>query len=116
MGISGGTTTNGRSRQEDVTRGKLRQAQNRPVTRCSDVSLQCASGGALALDQEPSCPNTNPARLWRPAAGLRFRIACARAARARPPPARWPWAKSVLSVLGTWERRWPQTSRPVVDE
>src|SRR5258708_13444326 len=54
----------GKSEQESLTRGKLRQAQNPPITRSQDVSVAgCASDGAAALGQEPLCPSTNPTLL-----------------------------------------------------
>src|SRR5258708_25483641 len=100
----------GKSEQESLTRGKLREAQNPPITRSQDVSVAgCASDGADALGQEPLCPSTNPTLLSPSEVHPRVRLTSVAAARNRP-AVRRSWAKSVLSASVTWERRWPQTS------
>src|SRR5437667_8839838 len=97
------------SKQEDVTRGKLRQAQVPPVTRSMDVSVaRCASDGAAALGQESRCPSTS--LLLSPSeVDPRVRVAGAEAA-LNWPAARRCWAKSVLLGLGTLGRRGVETS------
>src|SRR5882762_3404967 len=91
------------SKQEDVKRGKPRQAQDQLIIRYLGVSVAgCAPDGAAAPGQEPICPSTNPACLSFP--------------EVRPKTlARQRSAKSALSALVTWERRWPQTSWPPDD-
>src|SRR5260370_25414798 len=100
----------GKSEQESLTRGKLRQAQNPPITRSQDVSVAgCASDGAAALGQEPLCPSTNPTLLSPSEVHPRGRLTSVAASRTRPsvPPSS---AKSALSASVHWDRRWPQTS------
>src|SRR5882672_9952873 len=87
------------SKQEDVKRGKARQAQDQLITRYLGVSVAgCAPDGAGAPGQELLCASTNPARLSPPKALARQ---CS--------------AKSALSALVIWERRWQQTSWPPDD-
>src|SRR5467141_2199505 len=100
------------SKQENRRRGKLRQVQNPLITRSRDVSVaRCASDGAAALGQEPLCPSTSPAVLTPSEVHPRKCFASVEATLNWPARRRC-WAKSVLSDLVTWERRWPQTSRP----
>src|SRR5216684_9369809 len=103
------------SKQENPRRDKPRQVQHPIITRSRDVSVaRCASDGAAALGQESQCPSTSAALLSPSELHPRIRLASVETA------LQWPAVHrckviSVLSVLVTWERRWPQTSPPPGD-
>src|SRR5712672_3616359 len=100
-----------RESKQEITRA--RQVETRAssaVHQMADMSVgRCASTRCVEPDQESPCPRTSQSLLL---SQVHRGICLASEAMVGWLASSRAWAKSALSALATWERRWPRTLQP----